>query len=262
MIIVDNALRERARVGRPVRVGLIGAGYSGRRITYQILTAVPGMTVIGIGNRTVAHAREAFAYAGVNDAVEVHDAGGLDAAVSSGRSAVSSDFRALTESEHVDVIVEATGTIEYGAHVIKSAIEHGKHVVLMNVELDATVGPLLKAWADERGVVYSNSDGDEPGVAMNMLRFVRSIGLQPVVAGNLKGLYDPYRNPDTQVGFAATWGQKPQTMAHFADGTKLSMELNVLANAAGFRVARRGMYGPKLAHVNESAGYFGDKLGQ
>jgi predicted homoserine dehydrogenase-like protein len=130
----------------------------------------------------------------------------------------------------------------------------------MNVELDATLGPLFKARADERGVIYSNSDGDEPGVAMNMMRFVRSIGLKPVVAGNLKGLYDPYRNPKTQEEFARAHGQKPATMAHFADGTKLSMELTVLANAAGFSVARRGMYGPKLTHVNDSPSYYMDKL--
>jgi len=112
----------------------------------------------------------------------------------------------------------------------------------MNVELDATVGPVLKAKASERGLVYSNSDGDEPGVAMNLIRFVRSIGLKPMVAGNLKGLYDRYRNPKTQEAFAAAQNQKPATMAHFADGTKLSMEL------------------PSLGHVNDSASYYADKV--
>lgn len=260
MIIVDNALRERAEQGRPVRVGVIGAGYSGNLIVYQILTAVAGMDVVAIANRAVSRAREAFISAGAENVVEVHRHGELDDVVSGGRYAVTNDYEAVTCSDSVDVVVEATGTIEYGAKVVTSAIENGKHVVLMNVELDATIGPLLKAMADDHGVVYSNSDGDEPGVAMNMIRFVRSIGLRPVVAGNLKGLYDPYRNPDTQVAFAETWGQKPKTMAHFADGTKLSMELNVLANAAGFRVARRGMHGPKLQHVNDSAAYFGDKV--
>ena len=140
------------------------------------------------------------------------------------------------------------------------AVEHGKHIILMNVELDATLGPILKAHADRAGVVYSNSDGDEPGVAMNMLRFVKSIGLRPMVAGNLKGLYDRYRTPETQRGFAEAHNQKATTMTSFADGTKLSMELTVLANATGFRVARRGMYGPALNHVNESSGFYADKL--
>lgn len=260
MIIVDNALRQRAEQGRPVRVGLVGAGYSGKRIAYQVLTAVPGMDVVAVANRTVSRARDALASAGAGDVVEARAPGEVDEAVAAGRRTVTGDFEALTGSESVDVVVDATGTIEYGAQVVTSAIQNRKHVILMNVELDATVGPLLKAMAEEQGVVYSNSDGDEPGVAMNMIRFVRSIGLEPVLAGNLKGLYDPYRNPDTQVAFAEQWGQKPQTMAHFADGTKLSMELNVLANAAGFGVARRGMYGPGLPHVNESAAYFRDKI--
>jgi predicted homoserine dehydrogenase-like protein len=126
--------------------------------------------------------------------------------------------------------------------------------------LDATLGPILKAHADRAGVIYSNSDGDEPGVAMNQIRFVRSIGLTPVVAGNLKGLYDPYRTPETQRGFAEKAGQKATTMTSFADGTKLSMELTVLANATGFGVGRRGMYGPALKHVNESGAFYLDKL--
>jgi predicted homoserine dehydrogenase-like protein len=139
-------------------------------------------------------------------------------------------------------------------------VQHGKHVILINAELDATLGPVLKTHADRAGVVYTNTDGDEPGVAMNMIRFVRSIGLTPMVAGNLKGLYDPYRTPQTQRAFAEAHGQKPTTMASFADGTKLSMELTVLANATGFRVAKRGMYGPALAHVNDSPSFFRDKL--
>jgi predicted homoserine dehydrogenase-like protein len=95
---------------------------------------------------------------------------------------------------------------------------------------------------------------------MNMIRFVQSIGLTPVVAGNLKGLYDRYRNPETQRAFADKAGQKATTMTSFADGTKLSMELNVLANATGFVVGQRGMHGPALAHVNDSATYYRDKI--
>ena len=95
---------------------------------------------------------------------------------------------------------------------------------------------------------------------MNMIRFVKAIGLKPVVAGNLKGLYDPYRTPDTQREFARRVNQKPQKIASFADGTKLSMELTVLANALNFEVGRRGMYGPELEQVNDAAEYFADKL--
>jgi predicted homoserine dehydrogenase-like protein len=166
----------------------------------------------------------------------------------------------VCQSPSVDAIIEATGTIEYGARVVLDALQHRKHVVLCNAELDATLGPILKAYADQAGVVYSNVDGDEPGVAMNLIRFVRGIGLRPVVAGNLKGLYDPYRTPDTQREFAKRYGQNPRAAASFADGTKLSMELAVLANATGFQVARPGMYGPKLSHVDDTAKFYRDKL--
>ncbi len=260
MLIVDTALRKRADAKNPIRVGLVGAGYSGRKIAYQITDGIDGMEVVAICNRTVDNARAAYAYAGIEDVSEASSAADVDRCIAAGKAAITDDFRALTQSEQIEVIVDATGIVTYGAEVGDSAIEHGKHLVLMNVEMDATVGAILSAKARAKGVTYSNSDGDEPGVAMNMIRFVKSIGLKPVVAGNLKGLYDPYRNPETQKEFAAANNQKPATMAHFADGTKLSMELTVLANGAGFGVAKRGMYGPSLKHVNDGPEYYLDKL--
>lgn len=260
MFIVDTALRERANSNRPIRVGLVGAGYSGKRITYQISNFVHGMEVVAIANRTVANAVQAYEYAGIQNAEMVSSSASLDQRVANGQPSVTDSVGVVTSAEHVDVIVDATGSVTFGAEVARSAIENNKHLILMNVELDATVGPYLKKLADERNVTYSNSDGDEPGVAMNMIRFVRSIGLEPVLAGNLKGLYDRYRNPETQREFAAAHNQKPETMAHFADGTKLSMELTVLGNAAEFGVAKRGMYGPALDHVNDSAAYFEERI--
>ena len=100
----------------------------------------------------------------------------LEETIRNERFAVTDDAAVICEAEGIDAVIEATGTIEFGAGVVMRAAEHGKHIVLMNVELDATLGPILKAHADRAGVVYSNSDGDEPGVAMNMLRFVNSIG--------------------------------------------------------------------------------------
>ena len=260
MILVDRALAERVANGNPVRVGLVGAGYSGRTIAHQIIHSVPGLRLVAISNRTLDKARDAFVDAGVADVVTVRTAAELEQAIRDGRAAISEDADVLCQAEGIDVIVEATGTIEFGAGVVLRTIEHGKHIILMNVELDATLGPVLKSYADRAGVMYSNADGDEPGVAMNMIRFVRSIGLTPVVAGNLKGLYDRYRTPETQRGFAEKAGQKATTMTSFADGTKLSMELNVLANATGFRAGQRGMHGPSLAHVNDSPAFFLDKL--
>jgi len=260
MILIDRALAERVHAGNPIRVAIIGAGYSGRNIAYQIIKSCPGLRLVAISNRTLSKAREAYENAGVTSVDVVDSPKVLEQMIRNNRHAVTEDASVICGAEGIDAVIEATGTIEFGAGVVLQAVKHGKHIILMNVELDATLGPILKARADREGVIYSNSDGDEPGVAMNMLRFVTSIGLKPVVAGNLKGLYDPYRNPDTQQGFAKSHNQKATTMTSFADGTKLSMELTVLANATGFGVGKRGMYGPSLSHVNDSAQYFRDKL--
>ena len=131
----------------------------------------------------------------------------------------------------------------------------------MNAELDATVGPILKIHADRAGVIITNVDGDQPGVMMNLFRFVKSIGYNPVLAGNIKGLQDYYRTPETQKGFAAEHNITPQMATSFADGTKISMENAIVANATGFKVGKRGMYGPRCTHVSEAVSLFPiDKL--
>jgi predicted homoserine dehydrogenase-like protein len=260
VILVDRALAERQKNGDPVRVAIVGAGYSGRNIAHQIIHSFPGMRLVAISNRTLSAARDAYTSAGVANPKTVDSVSALEQAMQRGESCITDNADLLCEANGIEAIIEATGTIEFGCGVVLNAVRHGKHIILMNVELDATLGPILKAHADKAGVIYSNSDGDEPGVAMNMIRFVRSIGLTVVAAGNLKGLYDKYRTPDTQRGFAEAAKQKATTMTSFADGTKLSMELNVLANGTGFGVGTRGMYGPALAHVNDSPKFYADKL--
>jgi predicted homoserine dehydrogenase-like protein len=248
---LDRLLAERE--GDPIRVGMVGAGAAGRAIALHLVASVPGLRLVAIANRTVANARRAFAEAGSPPAIEVSSPEQVDRQVARGRPAVTADAAVLNASDALEVIVEVTGTVEYAAHVVTEAIEQRKHVVLVNAELDATVGPLLARRAADRGVVLTNTDGDEPGVAMTLLRYLRSIGLHPVAAGNLKGLIDHYRTPETQRAFAERYGQNPQKAASFADGTKLSMEATILANATGFRVGTRGMYGPACDHVQQVA---------
>jgi predicted homoserine dehydrogenase-like protein len=101
-------------------------------------------------------------------------------------------------------------------------------------------------YADRAGVIFTNADGDQPGVTMNLYRFVRGLGVQALLCGNIKGLHDPYRNPTTQAAFAQRWGQRPSMVTSFADGTKISFEQAIVANATGMRVARRGMWGPEV----------------
>ncbi|HEX9782940.1 MAG TPA: Gfo/Idh/MocA family oxidoreductase [Opitutaceae bacterium] len=256
MIIVDTALAKRAASGNPVRVAIIGAGYMGRGVALQIITAIEGMRLVAVSNRTLSEAERAFRESGVTDAREVNSVAELERAIADGKPAFTNDAFHLCESNGIDAIIEATGEIEFGAHVVMRAIEHRKHVVLMNAELDATVGPILKVYADRAGIILTNADGDQPGVVMNLLRFVKSIGYRPLLAGNIKGLQDRFRNPTTQAGFAAKYNQKPKLITAFADGTKISMEMAITANATGFRVNTRGMHGPRCTHVTEALKLF------
>lgn len=259
MILVDRELERREAEGKPIRVAMVGAGFMGRGIALQIETATPGMRLVAIANRTLERAHEAYGLAGIEDPVEAGTAGELGKALRAGRRAVTSDPLLVADADGIDALVEVTGSVEPAAQVVARAIEHGKHAILMNAELDGTVGPALKARADRRGVVYTNADGDQPGVTMNLYRFVRGIGVRPVLCGNIKGLHDPYRNPTTQQGFAERWGQNPTMVTSFADGTKISFEQAVVANATGMRVARRGMHGPTVepgTPVEEAAKLF------
>lgn len=246
MIIIDRALERRVAEDRPIRVGMVGAGFMGRGIALQIATAVPGMRLVAIANRNIEAARRAYEEAGHSEIREAGSPRALSAAIEADVPAITEDWQLLCRDPRIDVVVEATGSIDYAAAVILSAIENGKHVALMNAELDATVGPLLKRKADAAGVVYTNVDGDQPGVILNQYRFVKGIGLRPVLCGNIKGLHDPKRTPTTQATFAARWGQKASMVTSFADGTKISFEQAIVANATGMGVGRRGMFGPEV----------------
>jgi predicted homoserine dehydrogenase-like protein len=246
MIIVDRALAEREAAGNPIRLGMIGAGFMARGVALQIATAVPGIRLCAIANRTLENARRTYLEAGQEDPRFVDSPAALASAIGYRQPAITEDWRLLTESPDIDVILEVTGSIHYAAEAVCSAIDHGKHVVLMNAELDGTLGPLLKTRADAAGVVYTNVDGDQPGVEVNLYRFVKGLGVRPVLCGNIKGLHDPYRNPTTQAEFARKWKQQPTMVTSFADGTKISFEQAIVANATGMGVAKRGMFGPTV----------------
>ena len=241
MIIVDNALKAREAEGRPIRVAIIGAGFMGQGLTNQITNSVPGMRMVAGYNRRGQRALDMFAYAGRGDAVTATTQDEVEDAIRVGKPVVTEDPFLLTRSEQVDVLVDVTGSVEFGARIILDAFRHAKPVVLMNAEVDATVGPILQVYAEKHGVILSACDGDEPGLQMDLYRWVKGLGLTPRVMGNIKGLQNPYRNPTTQRGFAEKWGQNPAMVTSFADGSKISFEQAVVANATGFKVKSRGM---------------------
>jgi len=232
---------------------MVGAGATGRAIALQLGTPAPGIRLVAIANRTPAHGERAFREAGIAEWSRVESAGKAEAEIARGRAVLTDDPMVLTACGAIDLLLEVTGTVEAAAHVVVDAFENGKHVVIVNAELDSLLGPILKAKADQAGIVITNTDGDEPGVAMTLYRYLRSLGLRPVAAGNLKGMVDYYRNPDTQRAFAEKNDQDARKVTSFADATKLSMETTVLANATGFHAGRRGMYGPACKHVREMA---------
>lgn len=257
MILVDTALRRREEEGRPVRVAMIGAGFMGRGIANQIVNSVPGMRLVAISNRDPAGAERAYREAGVNDLAHPGTVAELERALADGRAVVTDDPTLPCRAEGVDAVIEVTGAVEFGARVSLDAIAHGKHLILMNAEVFATVGSVLTDRGRRAGVVVTAADGDQPGVELNLWRFVRAIGLTPVLCGNVKGLHDPYRTPTTQRAFAERWGQSPAMVTSFADGTKISVEQALVANATGMTVARRGMHGfDHDGHVDDAVTLF------
>lgn len=230
MIIIDRELSELQKQNKPINVGILGAGFMARGIAIQILNYTPGMRLIGMANRTPAKIEKILEEAGATDRGVI----------------VTDDYMDLINNPEIDVIVEVTGAIEYGTNAMLAAFASGKHVVSMNAEVDATIGHIMRDEARKAGVVYTVSDGDQPGVQLNLYRYVQGLGLKPVLCGNVKGLQDPYRNPTTQEAFAKKWGQNPYMVTTFADGTKISFEQACVANAVGMGVGKRGMHGPTV----------------
>lgn len=255
-VVTDRLLKEREAEGRPIKVGMYGAGFMAKGIVNQIAHSVPSMVLAVICNRNLEKAKAAYEQAG-QEWVEVSSTKELTQAIKDGKPAITSDPKILYQSDDLDCLIDATGAVEYGADITLGAIAHGRDMVTMNAELDATVGCLLKQKADEAGVIFTATDGDQPGVEMNLFRFVKSIGLTPLMCGNIKGLQDPYRNPTTQEGFAKQWGQDPYMVTSFADGTKISFEQAIVANGTGMSILKRGMTGyDHRGHVDELTGMY------
>jgi predicted homoserine dehydrogenase-like protein len=198
------------------------------------------MRMAAVYNRHPERAFHVYRYAG-RDPVAAGTQSALDEAVRTGRPVVAEDPMTICRSPEIDVVVDVTGSVEFGAHVILEAFAHQKPVVLMNAEVDATIGPILRVYGRKQKTILSACDGDEPGLQMNLVRWVQGLGLTPRAVVNVKGLQDPYRNPTTQKGWAERWGQNAAMVTSFADGSKISFEQTIVANATGFKVLSRGM---------------------
>jgi predicted homoserine dehydrogenase-like protein len=241
MIIVDNALRAREEQQKPIRVAILGGGFMSQGLTNQIVNSAPGMRAVAVYSRQPKKGFHVFNYSGLENVVAAGTQAQLEDALRAGKPVVTEDAMLLARSENVDVIVDTTGSVEFGAQVAIEAFKHRKDFVMLNAEIDATIGPILQTYAAKYGVILSAAEGDEPGIQVNLYRWVKGLGLIPRVMGNIKGLQDPYRNPTTQKGFAEKWGQNPAMVTSFADGSKISFEQAIVANATGMVVKSRGM---------------------
>ena len=241
-------LKRRASAAGPVRIAVVGTGYFGAGLIRR-LARVEGLLPAMAANRTLERAVAALRSIGLDDSAICicSDPETARKALEDGRYVATSSLHLPANTAGLDVVMECTGDVLVGTEVAYQAIELRKHVVAANPETQATVGPILKSLADRAGVVYSDVDGDQPGILKNLYDYCAGLGLTPIVAGNCKGVLKRYATPATQAAFAETHGLKPWIASAAADGTKLNIEMAVVANATGMVPARPGMVGPQTS---------------
>ncbi|MXN54327.1 homoserine dehydrogenase [Shinella sp. AETb1-6] len=236
----------RAETGRPIRIGLIGSGEMGT----DIVTRVAHMSGIEIGaicdlNLPAAQKAVEIAFQEPGHHKEVKSVGDLNTAMEAGKVAVTSSAETILNSGLIDVVIDATGVPSVGAEIGLSAMEHGKHLVMMNVEADVTIGAYLKSEAERLGVTYSLGAGDEPSSCMELIEFVSAMG-HPIVAAG-KGKNNPLNIdavPDKYAEEAARRHMNVRMLVEFVDGSKTMVEMAAIANATGLVPDKPGMHGP------------------
>lgn len=225
-------LQQREAENNPIKVGVIGAGQMGFGMISQI-AGIPGMVVKGISDINIKNAERARDSFNANSKKPEE-------------ILLSTDFKQIVHSDQVEVVVDATGVTEVGAQLALETLIAKKHLVLLNVEIDVTIGPLMKKLYDAGNLVYTGSDGDEPAVTTGLFEFAKSMGMKVLVAG--KGKNNKIKleaNPDTAKAEADSKHMSPHMLAAFQDGTKTMAEMTLLSNATGLTPDITGMHGIK-----------------
>ncbi|MBV8770364.1 MAG: homoserine dehydrogenase [Hyphomicrobiales bacterium] len=241
-------LAERTKISGPITVAVVGAGQMGTDLIVQI-ALMRGLRVGAITVRSQrSNAIDAVLLAGMgrSDLVEASSGSAVDRVIESGRIALTTEIEAAAAAGRVEVIIDATGHPNSGAEVAQASIRNGKHIVMLNVEADITVGRQLKAQAQRAGVVYSGAAGDEPAAAAELVAFARALGMRVVAAG--KGKNNALRfdaMPQDFESEAQARNMNPRVLAEFVDGTKTMVEMVALANATGLVPDKPGMHGPR-----------------
>lgn len=228
---VFSQLEERQQQNNPIRVGVIGAGQMGFGMVSQI-AHIPGMIVTGISDINLENADKAKEAYLESSTKEAHDI------------LTSTNLKEVIQSETTEIIVDATGIPEVGAKIALETLIAHKNIVLLNVEVDITIGSLMKKLYDAAGLVYTGSDGDEPAATLGLVDFAKSMGLEVLVAGKGKNnKLNPAANPSTAAEEAKQKDMSPNMLAAFQDGTKTMAEMTLLSNATGFNSDVVGMHG-------------------
>lgn len=236
----------------PVTIGLAGAGQMGTDIVVQV-ALMEGIRIGAVAANSPTRPMAAIAMAGHDDGhgAIVSNARDIDRTIEAGRIAVTDDLGALCASGHIDVIVDATGSPEIGTFLAMEAIRHGKHIVMLNVEADITVGRLLARRAREAGVVYTGSAGDEPAATLELIGFAQSLGMEVIAAG--KGKNNPLRHDAVPAEYeeeARARNMNARMLVEFIDGSKTMVEMTAIANCTGLKPDVPGMHGPEATTDN------------
>lgn len=245
-------LVKREEEGRPIRVAVVGAGGAmGLGIALQ-LGKTPGVRMVAAIDVDLTQAKRAAELHG-RDWLVAGTTQEIAPALCAGRTVVTDDaFAVLADGrETVDVLIESTNTVAFAARVVMQALGSGVDVVLMNAEVDCLLGPLLHKLAGDAGAVISSDAGDQHGVLLRMIDEIRLWGLDIAMAGNIKGFLDRYATPTSIAGEARKRNLNPVMCAAYSDGTKLNIEMALVANATGLVPARCGMLGPRARDVHE-----------
>jgi len=239
----NKLLARQREVGRPVRIGLVGAGQMGSGFIAQIARQ-KGVDITAVADIAIDHAVSALANAGITDVDQSADLETLAATIEAGGHVVVNDALALPRLP-IDMVIECSGVPEIAAKVALASLLGGKDVALMTVEADVTVGLLLARIAAQTGNIYTVCRGDEPVECLKLVEYVEDIGLDVVLAG--KGKNNPLNQtatPSSLEAEAKIKGMNPRMLCSFVDGTKTMIEMAALANAADLELTKRSMHGP------------------
>ena len=241
---VESELAKRENDNDPITVAIAGTGFIGRGLINQ-LGLLKGIKLAAVANRTIDKALLVLENAGIPvDSITVCKLGSeIKHVVKTGKIIVASDILLLVETG-VDIIIDATGDPHTGATLALSAINNGINYIAAP-EMDSVAGLTLNKMASEKGIVYSGADGDEPGVTMGLFRYVSMLGFKIVAAGKFKGYFNRYANPETVKPWSDKFKQNPYMISSFTDGTKMNIEMALLANASGLFPDKRGMHFPQ-----------------